>query len=604
MAVASGIGGYFAASAFTAPPVSADFGLLVEPEDVLQELKLPTAEESAFIAEWNQLHAAHGDDFGAMYAAFKDTKEAFRRRAFRSALIADWSVRDPQAALAYLLKNDSSAAPQLAREWLRRDPQRAVTGLLAGGEKARGFLRPLLSEIASVAPSRLVEVIAAIGPSKNRWDQSISAAFAIFAAKDPAAARAAAESVTGESRGQALAGVAKAWAEKDGPAALAWAQAMPPGGARDAALKAVLAGWAKTDPIAALGKLDVVPPGGDEFRGASDAGAQMLREAAKKDWDATIAWLRDNPGKLGRSSLDGLQTEMTRRLGVDTEGTMRLLASDSIPGLGWVFSNAVLNDGYAQRDAIWSWLDGQPDSELIRNFRGSLLSAIAWKEPEAGLRFLDKIPDTPENASLIERGVSSLFNGGSQMEQFEKLLGQASSKLRPRLIEMGVASGALKGMGDPSIWVARLDEIPVERRASVTGALARGWAESDPQAALRWASSLSDAAGRDGAFSSIAGTWAVNDPQEAARWVDTLPAGAVRDNAARSLVGALAKSEPETAWTWALSVQSPEARSGSLRTAYIGLRKKDPAIAEQLLESANLPADMVKTLREGFKAGR
>ena len=50
----------------------------------------------------------------------------------------------------------------------------------------------------------------------------------------------------------------------------------------------MLAGWAKTDPLAALGKLDLVPPGGDEMQHASDAGAQVLREAAKKDWDATI----------------------------------------------------------------------------------------------------------------------------------------------------------------------------------------------------------------------------------------------------------------------------------------------------------------------------
>lgn len=569
--------------------------------DQVVELNLPTLEESAFIGEWEQLHVAHGNDFAAMYAAFKDTPDAFRRRAFRYALIAEWSVRDPQAALANLLENDSYTAGQLAREWLRRDPQGAVTGVLGGGEKAHELLRALLGEIARVAPSRLVEVLAAIGPSKNRWDQSATNAFAIFAVKDPSAARAAAESVAGEMRGQALAGAAKAWAEMDGPAALAWAQAMQPGEGRDQALKAVLAGWAKTDPLAALGKLDLVPPGGDEMQHASDAGAQVLREAAKKDWDATIGWLRDNPGKLGRASLDGLQTEMTRRLGVDTAGTMRLLASETIPGLGWVFGNAILNEGYAQRDAIWNWLDGQPTSDITRGFRASLLNTIAWKEPEEGLRFLDKIANTAENAALLQRGVESLFNGGTRMEQFENLLGKASSNLRPRLIEIGVTAGALNITGEPSVWIARLDEIPVERRAIVASRLADVWAASDPQAALRWAATLKETGGRESALEAIAGTWAANDPHEAARWVDTLPAGPGRDNASRSLVGALAKSEPETAWTWALSVQSPGARIASLQVAYSGLRKKDPAIAEQMLQSANLPADAVKTLRENYK---
>lgn len=232
-AAAIGTAGYFAAIAFNAAPGDPGRSISVKASDQVVELNFPTPEESAFIGEWEQLHVAHGNDFAAMYAAFKDTPDAFRRRAFRYALIAEWSVRDPQAALAYLLENDSYTAGQLAREWLRRDPQGAVTGVLGGGEKARGLLRALLGEIARVAPTRLVEILAAIGPSKNRRDQSATNAFAIFAVKDPSAARAAAESVAGEMRGQALAGAAKAWAEMDGPAALAWAQAMQPGEGRD-----------------------------------------------------------------------------------------------------------------------------------------------------------------------------------------------------------------------------------------------------------------------------------------------------------------------------------------------------------------------------------
>src|SRR4029434_8687421 len=154
-------------------------------------------------------------------------------------------------------------------------------------------------------------------------------------------------------RGQALAGVAKGWAESDGAAALAWAQALPEGEARDAALKGALIvlakegaksagaaalagaqalpegeardaalkgaliGWAKYDPGAALSHLDLVPPGAEEMYYASDVGAQVLSAAAKRDWDGTVAWLRDHPGKLGRSSLDGLQNALSQRLNAD-----------------------------------------------------------------------------------------------------------------------------------------------------------------------------------------------------------------------------------------------------------------------------------------------
>ena len=602
---ACGAVGFFAASAFNTSSVAVDAPRTTEaraPAPVV-ELKMPTAAESAFIGEWEQLRATHGDDNAALYAAIKDTKDAFRRRAFRSALIAEWSVTNPQAALAYLLEKDSGNAGQLAREWLRRDPQGAINGLLAGGEKALGMMRGLLGEIAKVAPARLVEVLGLIKPPGNRWDRSADDSFAIFAAKDPTAARAAAESITGEQRGQALAGVARAWAEKDGVAALAWAQAMPAGEARDEALRAVLAGWAKTDPIAALDKLDLAPPGGDDMQHASDAGAQVLREAAKKDWDGTIAWLRDHPGKLGRASLDGLQGEMSRRLGVDTPGTMRLFTTGALPGLEQVFGNAVLNEGYLHRDAILNWLDAQPPGDLTSSLRGSLVSAMAWKEPEVALAFLDKLPDTPENAALIERGVMSLINGGSRMDQFEDLLENAPSKLRLRLIETGFSYGARNVTGDPSRWIARLDEIPVERRASATAQFASGWAATDPQAAAEWSNSISDTAARDSALIQIAIQWSSDDSREAAGWVNSLPRGTGRDNAALGLVSTLRDSQPENAWTWAVSVESPELREISLARAYKALQGKDPAVAEQLLTSSALPEAEIKTLRDWFQSG-
>ena len=43
--------------------------------------------------------------------------------------------------------------------------------------------------------------------------------------------------------------------------------------------------------------------------------------------------MREHPGKLGRSSLDGLQGELSRRLANDTPGIMRMLTTGQVPGL-------------------------------------------------------------------------------------------------------------------------------------------------------------------------------------------------------------------------------------------------------------------------------
>jgi hypothetical protein len=559
-----------------------------------------TAAESSFIAEWEQLRATHANDpeaLPALYADVKDVKDAFRRRAFRSALIAEWAVNNPKAALAYLTEKDQSMVTQLLREWLRLDPNGAVTAMLAGNEKQKGNLRSVLSDIAKLAPERLAEVLSALPKAQNRWDTTGQDAFALFAQKDPEAARRAAESVTGPFRSQALAGVAKSWAEKEGEAALKWAQAMAPGEDRDAVLKAVLTGWAKTDPMAALDRIDLVPPGGEEGYYASDVGAQVLREAGKKDWDATVRWLREHPGKLGRSSLDGLQDALSHRLSVDPSGTLRSISASGVPGIDSVLANSLLNDGYAQRDAVWQWLDRQPSNEFTKSARGWVINAVAWKEPMLALTFLDRLPDTPENKSVFEQGTRSMLNGGQQMHLFEEFMDAASPKLRPLLLAAAFDCGWRESVSDPQRWIKRIDELPQERRMQATSAVASGWAASDPGAAMDWALSLPEGSQRESAFGSVVSVWAINDSYEVTQWLGTQPAGSMRDTATRGLVSALSMTQPETAWNWALSITDEGVRYSALQLAYMGLRKKNPTVAAQMIESANLPPQQLEGLR-------
>jgi hypothetical protein len=480
---------------------------------------------------------------------------------------------------------------------MRLDPDAAVTGMLAGGPKARNELRGLLSEIARVAPGRLAEVVSVMPKSDNRWDTAAQDAFAIFAQKDLAAARAAAEGVTGAMKSQVLAGVAKAWAEADGPAALAWAQAIPAGEARDAALKATLIGWAKKDSMAALDHIDLVPPGGEEYSYGSDVGAQVLQEAGKKDWDGTIKWLIEHPGKLGYNSLNGLQGAMSHRLSVDLGGTLRGLSASGLPSLSNVFANSVLNDGYAQRDAIWTWLDGQPATDFTRGLRGSLLNAIAWKEPDAALGFLEKISDQGEDRQILERGTQSLLNGGSQFYRMEGLLEKASPKLRPFLLEAAFSYAGSEHIGkEPKVWIERLNELPEDRRPQAAAGLVRSWATADPQAAQEWALKLPEGNMRENAIGSVMSVWTQSDPHGAATWVNTLPSGTTRDNAAFAMANAMSRSEPESAWTWAMSIETPARRTAALQSAYTALRQKDPNIAREMLQGANLGADELKAL--------
>jgi hypothetical protein len=592
--------GYLTARSFV--PSGDTTKKIERPAAVVNEPLVPaTAAESTFIAEWEQLRGSSGDGgeaLPAIYSDVKDIKDAFRRRAFRSALLAEWAVSNPQAALAYLSEKDTGMITQLLREWLRIDANGAITAMLAGGEKQRGNLRSVLSEIAKLAPERLADVISALPKSQSRWDSTALEAFSQFAQKDPEAARRAAESVTGPLRGQALAGVARTWAEKEGEAALKWGQAMPPGEDRDAVLKAVLTGWAKTDPLAALDRIDLVPPGAEENYYGSDVGAQVLREAGKKDWDGTLEWLRDHPGKLGRTSLDGLRDALSHRLAVDPTGTLRTLSASGVPGIDNVLANSLLNEGYAQRDTIWQWIGQQPPSEFSKSARGWVINATAWKEPMAALTLLDQLPDNEENKTVLERGAGSMINGGSQMHRFEEFMEAASPKIREHLLAAAFMYGMHQSVSEPERWVKRIDELPEEKRTNAVQSLARGWAMTDPAAAMNWAMSFPEGPKRDAAFEPVMGAWAQNDTYEVSQWIEAQPQGKTRDRATRGLVGALIESQPETAWSWAMTIGAEGTRLSALQLAYMGMRQKNPKAADQLLESSNLPPQHLEALRK------
>jgi hypothetical protein len=552
-------------------------------------------------------HGSDANDMGALYAEVKNIPNAFRRRAFRSALIAEWAALDPLTALAFLEKNDAGSTGEFLREWLRSNPRAAIDRLLAGDEKGESGLREMLGDIARVAPAYLAEVVSALPKIKDRFDFNSRDAFEIFAKNDLAAARLAAETVNGPLRGQALAGVAKIWAEKDGPAAIAWAQSLAAGGARDDALRAALVGWAKSDPLAALESIDIVPPNsGEKYpmpgnRGwycQSDVGSEAVQEAAKRDWEGTMQWLRAHPGKFTEWGLTTLQDTISRRLAVDLAGTLRFFASSDVPGLANALDNSLMEAGYAQHDDVWQWLDHEPASDFTSSLRGSLLWAIACKEPDTALEYLEKLPDTLENRQALELGTRGLFANGNGMNRFEDFLTKASPKMRTSLIEAALTGNPESIDADAPLWVNRINELPADRQGKAIAGLAKSWAAADPQAAIQWALSQPDPANRDAALNAAAKAWASNDIRDATAWINSQPAGVDRDIATRGLVGGIAYTQPEKAWTWALSIQTPAQKTGALQSAYEGLRRKDPTIAEQFLQNANLSSADAKAVQQ------
>lgn len=549
----------------------------------------PTFEDSALFVEWRALHERYGTNAAAMpllYKAIASLQDQFRRRAFHAALAAEWAQVDPASGFKFYSGKgtDATLRQQFFEEWLARDPGAAVEALTAGGKGWENVARECLSEIARRAPAAVPDIASRVPKVTGSWDKTVQDAFAILAVGGVDPALKAAQAVTGPNRDQALAGVAQVWAKTDLNQTIAWAKTLPDGTDRTVIISAALVGKAALDPAAALDQLGAVPNGGHPAEDTT--GARVLAEAAKADFDATVAWVAAHPGRLGREDLNGLREAVSERLNADPAGFLAVHAADgSLTALLPAVANALFDCGSGQRSGVWDWLKTQPDNETTKELKADVLGSTAYQKPERALQWVADLPRTPEGEAQVTRLAQSLLNGGSQLYRFDTLLPQVPERLRQPLIDAAFDCLGADSLGDPRGWISRLSLLTDASRPKGTKLLARAWAAQSPEEAAAWASSLASGDGRNGALGAVASAWAAKDAPAAADWVAALPPGADRDQSAQSLVMAAADQYPREAWAWALSISDTAQRSQAAAQAVKAIAARDPATARQWIQT-------------------
>ncbi len=556
----------------------------------------PGFEDSALFAEWRELHNRYGTNAQAMpvlYKAIAELKDPFRRRAFHAALVAEWAQVDPAGGLGFFLRkgSDGTQRRQFFEEWLARDAPGAVAAPMAGGAGWEDLARECLTNIARLVPARVPDIVARLPKADSYWDTSVRDAFGILAEGCLTQARQAAEAMTGPNREQALAGIAQAWARSDLVGAVAWAKALPAGTDRNEVMRAALVGAAAVDPVAALELVGTVAPGGAHLYFNSTTGARVLIEAAKTDFDGTVAWLAAHPGRLAREDLQGLSMAVTERLNSDPVQFLTTHAADgALMPLLPALDSALLNAASGQRAAVWDWLKTQPETEATRVLKEDVLRSAAWQDPELAMRLVEDVPRTTAGDAQVRELARWLFNAGSGLYRFDLLLEQAPERLRQPLVE--TAFNLINGytLDDPRTWLVRLSLLPETAHARGTESIARAWAAQRPEEAAGWADSLAPGETRNGAAAAIASAWAAKDAQGAGEWVAAMPAGPERDRSAESLVFAVAEKFPREAWDWALSIGDTAGRDRAAAQAAKAMAARDPATARQWIESGPFSA--------------
>jgi hypothetical protein len=299
-----------------------------------------------------------------------------RRLAGSASPRVDWAEAS-DAALALAARSRDRTGKEAFVEIVRRH-QTAVCAVACSVTGRIGLADDIAQDVFLKAWQRIgtLREPAKLKPWLMRIAHGCAFAFAIYAGKDPSAARSAAEAMTGPSRVQALAGAAAGWAGKDGAAALAWSRRLTEGQEREAASRATLIGWAKSEPRSALEHIAAAPPAQVQGQFASDTAAQVLAGASAKDFEGTMRWLERNGEKIGPESWRGMSFEIQKRLAADPAGTLRSLASQPPlvqEGLWGALHSGMSNELYANKEAVWAWLKTQPADENMVAAGGSRL---------------------------------------------------------------------------------------------------------------------------------------------------------------------------------------------------------------------------------------
>ena len=409
--------------------------------------------------------------------------------------------------------------------------------------------------------------------------------------------------MTGANREQALAGVAQAWAKSDLAGAVAWAKGLPDGTDRDEIIRAALLGKAAVDPAAALDLVGLVPPGGRQSYFGTTTGARVLAEAAKTDFDATVAWIAAHPGRLNRDDMDGLARAVTERLNADAVGFLTSRDSDgSLAAIMPAITSALLNDASRQRAAVWDWLRTQPDNEASRALKDFVLRSAAWQDPELALRLVADLPRTPDGDVQMQRLARCLLDKDrNRYCAFDKFLAEVPERLRQPLIDVAFDSLNAYNLDSPQLWMSRLSLLPEGSRARGTEMIARAWAAQMPEEAAHWAASLQPGETRNGAMAGVASAWAATDAYSAAEWVTAMPPGAERDRCALSLAYAIAEQFPSQAWDWALSIGDTDERTRAATYAARMMARRDPTSARQRIEASPFTPETKAELRSAIE---
>ena len=285
---------------------------------------------------------------------------------------------------------------------------------------------------------------------------------------------------------------------------------------------------------------------------------------SSQDPAATEAWLEKIPaGPLREQAKLRALNSLSY---IDPEAAAKQLATLQPTMLRYDNFVAEIANNWSQQDPAkaMEWANGLTSFDQRKEALSQVYATLTNADPAASAARLAEIAD-PKMRSEI---TSSVMGRWAALDPNAALAWSNSLPAEDRSAALRQIAGSQIN-GNPTMARQVFDQMirqlsPEEWNQSETretaGRMASELAETDPQAAAKFAESLPVGTAQEEAYANVVGAWSRYAPSEAEAWLDQMPVGGIRDQAASTFVGTLANSDPAKAYQWAMSITDPALR--------------------------------------------
>jgi hypothetical protein len=229
--------------------------------------------------------------------------------------------------------------------------------------------------------------------------------------------------------------------------------------------------------------------------------------------------------------------------------------------------------------AASAWVEQLPVGQERQQSQDTVAVAWASQDLDAAVQWARQLPDEQESARLIALMVGEA--GRSDPIQGLNLACElAPGVARDDLVLHSASQWAVDRPQEAIEWARGIDDPQLRQR--VLSAAAISWAETDPEAAAKFAiQSIPASKPQEDAIVGIIQRWTQTQPEAVAAWVTEFPEGALKETAFEEMVKLWTDKTPDAAGDWLSSLSPGTFRDAGIAAYATKIAPESPEIAAQ-----------------------